>query len=212
MLRPADWLTFSRFALSIALWPAALIGQAQILGFGLMLAAVTDALDGRVARRAGEVSSRGARLDAAADMLLMLSAAAWLAILHPEIAKSVGTFLAAVAALYAVALAASVAVFRRAVDPRQLTAKAAGGLLYLFALVTFLAGAYLAWLLYLALAALAISSLETIFHATRTIQARAQKRSKRSQAPQTLNVVVSSGAATATRKNSAAPNSVEIRP
>src|SRR5262249_1279215 len=113
MLRPADWLTFSRFALSIALWPAALIGQAQILGFGLILAAVPAARGGRGAGLGGEVSARGARLDAAADMLLMLSAAAWLEMLHPEIAKSVGPFLAAVAALYAVALAASMAVFRR---------------------------------------------------------------------------------------------------
>src|SRR5689334_21476078 len=162
----ADWLTSARLLLVVVLWPLALGGAGVLVGLGLVAAGLTDALDGYVARRTGRQSVRGARLDAVADIALMLSGAAWLELLHPQIAAESWPILVATAILYGLSLLAG------SVDRKQVSGKVAGGLRYLFALFTLLTGIYEAPLLDAALLALAVSSLETIFKATRTIHAR----------------------------------------
>src|SRR2546422_5319511 len=85
-----DCLTFSRLLLVPFIWLLALQGQGRLVGFGLIGAGLTDVLDGYLARRLGQVSTRGARLDAIADVVLLVSAAAWLQLLRPEIARGNG--------------------------------------------------------------------------------------------------------------------------
>ena len=208
----ADWTTGARLVLIAVMWPLALAGEGLVLGIGLIAAALTDALDGFLARRSGSASGRGARLDALADTALMLSVAAWLAMLHPEVVRGLGVPLLAAAGLYAASVAASWTAFRRLVDPRQLSAKATGGLLYLFALVTLLTGVFVPALLAAALVALAASSAETIFTATRTIHANARASRTRSHAPQAPNEVASSARPTASAATSATPSARERRP
>ena len=205
----ADWLTFARVLLVVVLWPVAVAGAGLLVGLGLIAAGLTDALDGHVARRTGRQSVRGARLDAVADIALMLSAAVWLDLLHPLIAIENRPLLVVTAVLYVASSIAGVIAFRRLVDPRQVSAKVAGGLLYLFALLT---GVYEALLLDAALVALAVSSLEAIFEATTTIHARARSSRIRSQAPQALKGVSRSTAAAASIATSAAPSATDIRP
>src|SRR5438552_1085435 len=165
----ADWISAARLLLVPVLWPLAVTGHGRLVGFGLLVAGVTDFLDGQVARRSGRVSRHGARLDAIADSLLLVSTAAWLQVLHPEIVRDAGTLLAATAAVYGASIAAGMIAFRRLVDPKQLSAKLAGGLLYAFALVTLLTGAYEPLLLRVAALALAISSVEGLVAAIKTI-------------------------------------------
>src|SRR5438874_13316847 len=89
----ADYLSFLRLLLVPLIWLVALQGQSRLVGVGLIAAGVTDALDGYLARRLGQVSTRGARLDAIADIVLLVSAAAWLQLLHPDIARDNGALL-----------------------------------------------------------------------------------------------------------------------
>lgn len=84
-MSPANWLTALRLLLVALLWPLALVGQGRLLGLGLLAAGLTDVLDGYLARRLGTVSRFGARLDAVADLALLVSAAAWLWMLHPSL-------------------------------------------------------------------------------------------------------------------------------
>jgi phosphatidylglycerophosphate synthase len=208
----ADCVTFLRLLLVPFIWLLALQGQGRLVGFGLILAGVTDVLDGYLARRLGQVSTRGARLDAVADLTLLVSAAGWLQLLHPEIARDNGALLATTAALYAGGVAAGLIVFRRVVDPRQLTSKIAGGSLYVFAVITLLTGDYEPLLLRLALLALIVSSVESIVTAIRTIQASGIASSNRSQAPQASNDVASSPSPITSIPTSAMPTANEIRP
>ena len=207
-----DWLSAARLILVGLLSPFALAGEERVVGMGLVAAGLTDALDGFVARRLGVASRRGAVLDAVADMVLMLSAAVWLGLMHPEIASQNGPLLAAAAFLYTASLAASLVAFGRLVDPKQLVGKVAGGLLYLFALFTLLTGTYEALLLDIALAALAVYSLQTILAATRTVHRRAMTRRTRSHAPQASNEVARSASPAITTATSAAPSTSDITP
>jgi len=211
-VRAADRLSAARLGIAAVLWPLALAGQGRIVAAGLVLAGLTDALDGFVARRLGQASVRGARLDAIADNALLLSAAAWIGILHPDVVRDHGGLLFAVALLYAVSTGVSWVAFRRLVDPRQLSAKVAGGLLYLFALVTLFTGVVAGALLVLALATLSVSCLATIVTASHAIHARATASSHRSQAPQNANGVVSSTSPTARVVTSSAPSPTDTRP
>ena len=186
----ADWLTIVRVGLAPAIVWSGVAGQGALAGVALLCAGLTDVLDGRVARRR-RPSRHGAHLDAAADVAVLAATAVALGMLHKEIAAGFYWLIAATGLLYCASTAAGWVAHRRLVDPRQLSGKVAGGLLYVFALVTLLSGVYLAALLAAALVALAVSSTETIFRATTKIHARAKRKSTRSQAPQAANEVAS---------------------
>ena len=122
----ADRLTATRLLLVLLIWPLALGGQGRLLGLALIVAALTDALDGYLARRLGVVSASGARLDAIADTALLVSAAAWLELLHPRLIPDNIVVLSVTCTLYAASVGAGWVAFRRLVDPRRLSAKIAG--------------------------------------------------------------------------------------
>src|SRR5436190_10752239 len=208
----ADWLSTARLILVALLWPVAFTGHGQVLAVGLIVAGLTDALDGYAARRLQQASRRGARLDSVADMVVMVSAAAWLGLLHPEVVTDDAPLLIAVGFLYGVSTGASWLAFGRLVGREQFSSKVAGGLLYLFALVTLLTGGVATALLMLAVLALAFSCLETIARASHSIHARVTASSQRSHAPQAPNGVASSARPTASVPSSTAPRTSEIRP
>jgi len=193
------------------LWPLALSGHGRLVGVGLLVAGVTDFLDGQVARRSGHESRHGARLDAIADSVLLISAAAWLQILHPEILQDAGALLAATAAIYGASVAAGTVAFRRLVDPKQISGKVAGGLLYAFALITLLTDAYVPLLLTVAALALAVSSAEGIVAAITTIHERASASRTRCQTPQALKDVAFRIGAESSNAASATPAANEMR-
>ena len=210
-----DWLSASRLVLVAVLWPFAVLGESRLLGLGVVLAGLTDVLDGRLARRMRVESRRGARIDAIADAALLVSVAAWLEILHPKLAADNAALLTVTASLYAVSIGAGLMAHGRPVDPRQPSAKIAGGLLYGFALFTLLSGIYEPMLLAVAAAALAVSSLEAILRALaeiRTIHASGIASVIRSHAPHASNEVPSKARATMSIATSATPTANDSRP
>lgn len=202
----ADALSLARLLLAPALAACGFAGAGRLAAALLVIAAVTDVVDGRVARARG-ASPRGAQLDAAADAVLMLAAALALALLHPEIVSGQGVETIAVAVLYAVATALTWRAQRRLVDPGQLTAKVTGGALYAFALFTLATGVYVPALLSVAALALVVSSLNAILNATSSSHDSSTARNTRSHAPHQVNLVARS---TAANTSSAAPTATSV--
>jgi phosphatidylglycerophosphate synthase len=232
--RVADGLTGLRLLLIPGLWLAAVVGNGRVVGIGLLVAGATDFLDGYLARRLKQESARGARLDALADNLLLISAAAWIQLLHPEILADNRAPITATACLYVGALSVGLVRFRRLGNLHLYSSKAAGGLLYSFGVITLVTGAYDPPLLWLAAAAFALSSAETLVahvllsavdenvgsilvarrrrEARMTIQAMGSARNERSQAPHPANAVGSNASATSRAPTSATPKTNEMRP
>jgi phosphatidylglycerophosphate synthase len=230
----ADALSEVRLLLIPLLWAAAVLGNGRVVGIGLLVAGATDFLDGYLARRLKQESARGARLDSLADNLLLISAAVWIELLHPEILSDNPALITAAGCLYLASLAVGLVKFRRLGNLHLYSSKAAGGFLYSFAVITLVTGAYEPLLLWLAAAAFMVSSAETllaqvllsavdenvgsILLARRRRQERANihamgsDRKHRSQAPHPANVVGSSARPTSNAATSAAPTTKDIRP
>jgi phosphatidylglycerophosphate synthase len=225
--RIADVLSGTRLLLIPAIWTAALLGNGRLVGVGLLFAGATDFFDGYLARRLGQESSTGARLDSLADNLLLISAMVWIELLHPEILSQNTVLVMATFAMYLASLSVGLIKFHQLGNLHLYSSKVAGGALYSFAVITLISGAYEPLLLWLAAAAFLFSSTETllaqlffsavdenmgsIFRALRrradttTIQTIGSARKHRSQAPQSVNVVGSSASPTSSTATSAAP-------
>lgn len=208
--RVADAITGVRLLVLPVIWWQALLGHGRLVGLGLIIAGLTDFLDGFVARRLGETSPAGARLDLIADTLLLLSAMAWIGLLHPEIVPNNTSLVAGTFSIYLVSVTVGLLKFRRLPNLHLFSSKVAGAALYAFAVITLLTGSYDRVLLSLAAAALIVSSAETVAGQvlfsvvdaqmgsvllvrrsraeTRTIHAIGSARKHRSQAP-AANVV-----------------------
>jgi cardiolipin synthase (CMP-forming) len=229
----ADAITWLRLLILPAIWWFALAGQGRVVGLGLLLAGLTDFLDGFVARRLGQASPTGARLDLIADTLLLLSAAVWLELVHPEIVRENGALVAVTFSIYFVAMAMGLLKFRRLPNLHLYSSKVAGGLLYAFAVITLLIGSYDRLLLALAAFAFMVSSAETLAgqlvypavdvrmgsvllvrrrrQETRTVQAMGSDRKQRSHAP-TANVVGSDARPIRSTPMAAAPSQKDSGP
>jgi phosphatidylglycerophosphate synthase len=227
-------LSWTRLLLVPVLWLPAIAGQGRLVGVGLIIAGLTDFLDGYLARRLRQPSTRGAQLDALADTLLLLSAAAWIELLHPEILGENTVLLAATFATYVTALAVGLVRFGNFKNLHLHSTKVAGGLMYAFGVVTLILGAYEPLLLRLAAAAFIVASAETLIAElwfsgagddlgsvlllrksrtdARTIQAIGSARKQRSQSPQLANPVGTSAAPASSIAAAAAPNANNQRP
>jgi cardiolipin synthase (CMP-forming) len=208
--RVADAITWLRILLLPVIWMFALLGEGRAVGAGVIVAGVTDFLDGLVARRFGQASPAGARLDLTADTLVLLSAVAWIGLLHPEVVRDNGGLIASTLFVYVVAIGVGVLKFRKLPNLHLYSSRLAGGLMYAFAVITLITGRYDRLLLALAAGAFIFSCVETIagqllFSVAgdnigsvfrerrrraeiRTTQARGSASKQRSQAP-TANVV-----------------------
>ena len=205
--RVPDLLSGARMLMIPVLTVAALVGNGRLVGFGLMLAGVSDFLDGFLARRLGAATARGARLDALADNLLLVSTLAWLVGLHPDILTTNGALVAAACAAHAAALVAGQITFGRVVNLHRVESKLAGGCLYAFALVTLLSGAYEPLFLTIAAGALIASSAETLLITMTDV--RATSRKDRSHKPQAEKPVGTSKTATTSSPIIVAPSHLE---
>jgi phosphatidylglycerophosphate synthase len=220
-----------RLLLIPAIWFIALLGNGRLVGVGLLVAGATDFLDGYLARRLGQESAAGARLDSLADNLLLISAMAWIELLNPEILRDNTVLVVATFGLYLASLSVGLVKFHQLGNLHLYSSRVAGAALYSFAVITLMTGAYEPLLLWLAAAAFMVSSVETllaqlvfsavnenmgsIFLALRrraestTIQAIGSARKQRSQAPHSANVVGSNTSPTSSTATSAAPNAKE---
>ena len=220
-----------RLLLIPVIWIAALLGNGRLVGVGLLVTGATDFLDGYLARRLGQESAAGARLDSLADNLLLVSAMAWIELLHPEILSQNTVLVVVTFAIYLASLSTGLIKFHQLGNLHLYSSKVAGGALYSFAVITLLAGVYSPPLLWLAAAAFMVSSTETlvaqvllsavdenmgsIFLAlkrraeTTTVQPIGSARKQRSQAPHSENVVGTNKSPTSRSPSSTAPTASE---
>ena len=232
--RVADALSGLRLLLIPVIWWVASLGDGRLVALGLLIAGASDFLDGYIARRLKQESTRGARLDSLADNLLLMSAAIWFELLHPEILRENAVVVTVTAGIYLSSLAVGWLKFRHLGNLHLYSSKVAGGLLYSFALATLVMGIYSPLLLWVAAIAFMVSSAETLLAQlllsavdenmgslllalkrradTRTIQAIGRARKHRSQAPHSANDVGSSARPTSIMPTSAAPTANEVRP
>ncbi len=230
----ANLLSGTRLLLIPAIWAAALLGSGRLVGVGLLVAGGTDFFDGYLARRLSQESPAGARLDSLADNLLLISAMAWIELLHPEILSQNTALVAATFALYIGSLSVGLLKFHQLGNLHLYSSKVAGGALYSFAVITLLTGSYEPLLLWLAAAAFMVSSAETLLAQlllstvdedlgsiflsrkrraeSSIIQPIGSTRKPRSQAPHAVNVVGSSASPASNTTTSAAPNANETGP
>jgi len=135
-------LTASRLLLLPVLWVLALLDQPVWLGIGVMVASITDMLDGYLSRRWNQTSAFGARLDALADHLLAISTTLWLVLLRPFFFREQMGPLIAWSVFALLVLAVSWLKFRRAVNLHLYTSKAAVILAFLFGVPLLILGRY----------------------------------------------------------------------
>jgi phosphatidylglycerophosphate synthase len=231
--RVADALSGLRLLLIPVIWWVAFLGDGRLVALGLLIAGASDFLDGYIARRLKQESTRGARLDSLVDNLLLMSAAIWFELLHPEILRENAVMVTVTAGIYLSSLAVGLIKFRHLGNLHLYSSKVAGGLLYSFALATLVMGIYSPLLLWLAAIAFMVSSAETLLAQLLlsavdenmgslllalkrradpwTIQAIGRARKQRSQAPHSANDVGSSARPTSIMPTSAAPTANEVR-
>lgn len=229
----ADVLSGARLLLIPILWLAAVLGNGSFVGIGLLVAGATDFLDGYLARRLGQASESGARLDSLADNLLLVSAFAWIELLHPEILRENAGLVAVTFGVYLGSLGVGLIKFHQLGNLHLYSSKVAGGALYSFAVITLVTGGYEPLLLWLAAAAFIVSSAETLLAQlllsavdenmgsivlarkrraeTSTIHTIGSARKQRSQAPHALNVVGSNASPTSSIPTAAKPKPNEIQ-
>lgn len=131
-------LSLTRVALVPVLWVPALLGDAFAVGVGLVVAGLTDVLDGQLARRLDVVTPRGAALDSLGDNLLVPSGVVWLLLLRPDVASRFAIPLGIWLALYAGFIVLGLVKFRRFGNLHLYSSKVAAVIAYLFVTSCFL--------------------------------------------------------------------------
>jgi len=104
-------LSFARVLLVLATYPVALRGDKPLFAVLVLLAVLTDVLDGPIARATGSESRFGANVDSAADLLFYLSLPAWAYLFAPEVVLDNLALVVSFAVLYVTANVASHVTF-----------------------------------------------------------------------------------------------------
>jgi cardiolipin synthase (CMP-forming) len=157
-------LALSRLLAVPILWIFALRDMQTALAIGLVLALITDVLDGQAARWLKQNSELLSRLDGLVDKVLTVSVIGWLVILKPEIFRQ-HTLLVGVAVVLGL-LSWGIGLFKfgRPTALHLYSGRVGGVVQAAFALHAFLSGggAYSTWLLYAAIALWCLAALEEI--------------------------------------------------
>lgn len=144
------------------MWYFALRGQTVFVGIGLVICGLSDFLDGIAARRLGQTSAFGSKLDSVADQLLQLSAIAWVILLMPEIvSENLALSLTAIS-IYLASLVVGLIKFGQIANLHLYLSKIGGLVLYIFLFHAFLTSQYSPVLLWVAGCLLILSSAETL--------------------------------------------------
>ena len=136
----ANWLSTLRIALAPVLLLLASQGAARVFTACLALALATDIADGKIARRLGQTSVLGARLDSWGDLLLFASLPVCGVLLRPEFVRLEARWFAIAVASAFVPVAAGLCRFGRLTSYHTRGAKMAAYLLGGSTLVAFAGG------------------------------------------------------------------------
>ena len=157
---PPNQITAVRFALIPVLWTLAILKMPFYLGIGTFISFATDVLDGFVARRLGQASEIGSKIDSLADHLLLPSALIWLWLFVPEVYTENAWVCGFAITLYFAAMFVGWIKFRRFANLHLDETKAAAVAMYTFASYTLLLQQYSHLLFYLAVIMFILSSVE----------------------------------------------------
>ena len=155
-------LSASRILLVLVLWFFAVRDMPAVVAVGLVVAALTDSLDGIIARRLGQVSEFGSKLDSFADNLLKPSVVAWLFILEPEIFSDHPIELLAAVGLYAASVTVGLIKFRRFGNLHLYSGKVGSYVQYIFIFSALIFPGYNQILFFLAVGFFILSNSEAL--------------------------------------------------
>jgi phosphatidylglycerophosphate synthase len=155
-------LTWARLAALPVLWVVALMQLPAALAVGTAAAALTDVLDGILARRLGVTSERGGALDSLADHLLSISLFAWLLMLRPEFFREQLVPLALWISFALFVLAVGWLRRGQMVNLHLLSTKVAGTVGYVFGILLLFTGGYSTTVFAIAMALVWIAAVEAL--------------------------------------------------
>ena len=135
-------LTAIRILLLPLLWLLAVLGQPVALGWVLLVAFFTDAVDGPLARMTGHVTAFGSKFDSIADALLGVSSTAWLVMFQPDLFTDNLILCIVVAAFYLAFQFSGLIKFRRLANLHLYTTKITTVVFALFVVHTLITGQY----------------------------------------------------------------------
>lgn len=144
------------------IWLLALLDRPRLVALGLLTAALTDVLDGWLARRLHQATAFGAAFDSLADKALTLSVIGWLALLRPELFRDHPLWIGVAAGSFAASQLTGWLKHGRPGALHLASARLGGLLQALFVLHALLATRYSSLLLALALGVGTLAALEEI--------------------------------------------------
>jgi cardiolipin synthase len=124
------------------LWILALTGARTYLAIGLLLSAITDVIDGPIARKYNQTSDFGSKFDSLADQFIQISAVFWVLILMPEVYTDNLWITIAALGTYLASLTVGLIKFKRLANLHLYLTKLGGIFLYTFVIHAFLFGQY----------------------------------------------------------------------
>lgn len=153
-------LTTLRVLLIPLLWAFALLNQPVYLAMGLLLAVLSDALDGTLARRFPQFANE--QYDSLADKALTFSVVCWLIWLHPQLISQHPLFLLCAALIYLASLLTGKLKFGHLPALHLHSGRVAGIIQAIFVLHTFLTPTYSPLLFYSAVGLFILSASEEL--------------------------------------------------
>jgi cardiolipin synthase len=151
-----------RLLLIPVLWIFAFRDMPIVVAVGLLVAALSDTLDGVLARRLGQVSKFGSKLDSLADNLLKPSIIVWLLMLEPELLSDHTFELLAAIILYAATITVGLVKFKRFGNLHLYSGKVGSLLQYIFILYALVTPGYSELLFYLAVGMFIFTNMEAL--------------------------------------------------
>ncbi len=153
-------LTTLRVLLIPILWLFAYLNQPVYLAAGLLLAVLSDAFDGRLARRFPQFTN--GKYDSLADKALTFSVVCWLILLRPHLFTEHLFFLSCAALIYLISMLTGKLKFGHLPTLHLYSGRIAGIIQAIFVLHTFLTPTYSPLLFYSAIGLFILSATEEL--------------------------------------------------
>lgn len=151
-----------RLLLIPVLWIFALRDMSIVVAIGVLIAALSDTLDGVLARQLGQVTEFGSKLDSLADNLLKPSVIIWLLMLEPDLISDHPIELLVAIFVYAATITVGLLKFRRFGNLHLYSGKIGSLLQYIFILHTLITPGYSQLLFYLAVGMFIFTNTEAL--------------------------------------------------
>jgi cardiolipin synthase len=151
-----------RLILIPILWVFAFRDQPVIVAIGILVAALSDTLDGVLARRLNQTSEFGSKLDSLADNLLKPSIIIWLLMLEPQLLSDHPIALLAAITVYTASIIVGLVKFRRFGNLHLYSGKIGSVLQYIFIVQALIAPGYNEILFYLAVGFFILTNTEAL--------------------------------------------------